>query len=75
MESQLEEERKKCEVMEARLLSNQKMLKQGLMALVSHMQSSKTGLPAVLFDMIANLNDSDETSPKSLMDDTMDEHA
>nr|XP_018633001.1 uncharacterized protein LOC104115656 isoform X2 [Nicotiana tomentosiformis] len=35
----------------------------------------KTGLPAAIFDMIANLNDSDETSPTNLMDDTMDEHA
>ncbi|OIT04503.1 hypothetical protein A4A49_65095, partial [Nicotiana attenuata] len=34
-------------------------------------QQKKTGVPAAIFDMIANLNGSDETSTTSLMDAIM----
>ncbi|OIT33358.1 hypothetical protein A4A49_53109 [Nicotiana attenuata] len=34
-------------------------------------QQKETGLPAAISDMIANLNDTDKTSPTSLVDDTM----
>lgn len=40
VKNQLEEERKNREVMEARLVGEQKLLKEGVMALVSHIQSS-----------------------------------
>lgn len=40
VKNQLEEERKNREVMEARLVHEQKLLKEGVMALVSHIQSS-----------------------------------
>ncbi|CAN4115900.1 unnamed protein product [Withania somnifera] len=65
---QLEEERKNREAMEARLVREQKWLKEGIMALVSHMQSSMNGLSAAFFNVITNSTSSDEASPTSLMD-------
>lgn len=72
---QLEEEQKNREVMEARLVREQKLLKEGVMALVSHMQSSMNGLTAAFFNIVTNSTSSDEASPTSLMDKNWDEHA
>ncbi|XP_049352621.1 uncharacterized protein LOC125817088 [Solanum verrucosum] len=68
VKNQLEEERRSREVMETRLVHEQKLLKEGVMALVSHMQSSMNGLPAAIFNIINNSTGSDEASPTSLMD-------
>nr|XP_010326089.1 uncharacterized protein LOC101253714 isoform X2 [Solanum lycopersicum] len=65
---QLEEERRSREVMETRIVREQKLLKEGVMALVSHMQSSMNGLPAAIFNIINNSTGSDEARPTSLMD-------
>ncbi|XP_060185240.1 uncharacterized protein LOC132614739 isoform X1 [Lycium barbarum] len=75
VKNQLEEERKNREVMEARLVRDQKMLKGGIMALVSHLQSSKNGLPSAILNIIADSSDSDAASPTSLMDDISGERA
>ncbi|XP_055812667.1 stress response protein NST1-like isoform X4 [Solanum dulcamara] len=68
IKNQLEEERKNREVMEARLVREQTLLKEGVMALVSHMQSSMSGLPAAVFNIITNSSGSDEGSPTNLID-------
>ncbi|XP_059292478.1 uncharacterized protein LOC132045922 [Lycium ferocissimum] len=75
VKNQLEEEQKNREVMEARLVRDQKMLKGGIMALVSHLQSSKNGLPSAILNIIADSSDSDAASPTSLMDDISGERA
>ncbi|XP_055812665.1 uncharacterized protein LOC129882408 isoform X2 [Solanum dulcamara] len=74
IKNQLEEERKNREVMEARLVREQTLLKEGVMALVSHMQSSMSGLPAAVFNIITNSSGSDEGSPTNLIDKNWDEH-
>ncbi|KAH0632758.1 hypothetical protein KY284_035544 [Solanum tuberosum] len=48
VKNQLEEERRSREVMETRLVREQKLLKEGVMALVSHMQSSMVQTRQVL---------------------------
>ncbi|KAL3327964.1 hypothetical protein AABB24_035562 [Solanum stoloniferum] len=68
VKNQLEEEWRSREVMETSLVREQKLLKEGVMALVSHMQRSMNGLPAAIFNIINNSTGSDEASPTSLVD-------
>ncbi|KAH0669682.1 hypothetical protein KY285_025493 [Solanum tuberosum] len=65
--NQLEEERKNREVMEVRLVHDQKLLKESMMALVSHLQNPKNGLLASIFNIITTSTSSNETSSASLM--------
>ncbi|WMV49846.1 hypothetical protein MTR67_043231 [Solanum verrucosum] len=67
VKNQLEEERKNREVMEVRLVHDQKLLKESMMALVSHLQNPKNGLPASIFNIITTSTSSNETSFASLM--------
>ncbi|WMV20208.1 hypothetical protein MTR67_013593 [Solanum verrucosum] len=67
VKNQLEEERKNQEVMEVRLVHDQKLLKESMMALVSHLQNPKNGLPASIFNIITTSTSSNETSFASLM--------
>ncbi|CAN4105307.1 unnamed protein product [Withania somnifera] len=71
VQSQLEEEKKNREVIEARLVHEQKMLKEGILALVSHIQSDQTTLPAAISDIFTTSSISDEASPTGVMNDTM----
>ncbi|KAK4735372.1 hypothetical protein R3W88_009633 [Solanum pinnatisectum] len=67
VKNQLEEEQKNQEVMEVRLVHDQKLLKESMMALVSHLQNPKNGLPASIFNIITTSTSSKETSSASLM--------
>ncbi|KAH0644652.1 hypothetical protein KY284_032536 [Solanum tuberosum] len=69
VKNQLEEERKNREVMEVRLVHDQKLLKESMMALVSHLQNPKNGLLASIFNIITASTSSKETSSASLMND------
>ncbi|KAG5597484.1 hypothetical protein H5410_038716 [Solanum commersonii] len=69
VKNQLEEEQKNREVMEARLVRDQKLLKESVMALTSHLQNSKNGLPDTILNIITNSTSSNETSSASLMND------
>ncbi|XP_015160316.1 uncharacterized protein [Solanum tuberosum] len=53
--------------MEVRLVHDQKLLKESMMALVSHLQNPKTGLPASIFNTITTSTSSNVTSSASLM--------
>ncbi|XP_070052475.1 nuclear matrix constituent protein 1a-like [Nicotiana tomentosiformis] len=64
---QLEEERKSREAM----VRDQKLLKQSMMALASHLLSNENGVSAGILNIISNLNGSDESSCSRLMDDIM----
>ncbi|XP_049398442.1 uncharacterized protein LOC125862422 isoform X3 [Solanum stenotomum] len=55
--------------MEVRLVHDQKLLKESMMALVSHLQNPKNGLPASIFNIITASTSSKETSSASLMND------
>ncbi|KAH0647599.1 hypothetical protein KY285_032847 [Solanum tuberosum] len=72
VKNQLEEERKNREVMEVRLVHDQKLLKESMMALVSHLQNPKNGLLASIFNIITASTSSKETSSASLMNDKWD---
>ncbi|XP_015163293.1 uncharacterized protein PFB0765w-like [Solanum tuberosum] len=69
VKNQLEEERKNREVMEVRLVHDQKLLKESMMALVSHLKNPKNGLPASIFNIITASTSSKETSCASIMND------
>ncbi|KAG5585288.1 hypothetical protein H5410_045722 [Solanum commersonii] len=69
VKNQLEEEQKNREVMEARLVRDQKLLKESVMALMSHLQNSKNGLPDTMLNIITNSTSSNEISSTSLMND------
>ncbi|KAF3657489.1 putative cytosolic sulfotransferase 7-like isoform X1 [Capsicum annuum] len=68
VKNQLEAEQKNRELMETRLVREQKLLKEGVMALVAHMQSSMNGLSAAFFNIVTDSTSSDGASPTSLMD-------
>ncbi|PHT74511.1 hypothetical protein T459_21788 [Capsicum annuum] len=56
--------------MEARLVGEQKQLKDSIAALVSHMQSGQTilpALPAAISNIITTSSNSDEVGPTSVM--------
>ncbi|KAM3382262.1 putative protein isoform X1 [Capsicum galapagoense] len=75
VKNQLEAEQKNRELMETRLVREQKLLKEGVMALVAHMQSSMNGLSAAFFNIVTDSTSSDGASPTSLMDKNWDQHA
>ncbi|WMV58930.1 hypothetical protein MTR67_052315 [Solanum verrucosum] len=53
--------------MEVRIVHDQKLLKESMMALVSHLQNPKNGLPTSIFNIITTSTNSKETSSASLM--------
>ncbi|KAH0636050.1 hypothetical protein KY290_036447 [Solanum tuberosum] len=53
--------------MEARLVRDQKLLKESVMALTSHLQNSKNGLHDTILNIITNSTSSNEISSASLM--------
>uniref|UniRef100_M1BZK2 Uncharacterized protein n=1 Tax=Solanum tuberosum TaxID=4113 RepID=M1BZK2_SOLTU len=55
--------------METRLVRDQKMVKEGIKALASHMQISKSGFPSAILNIITDSSDSDVANPTSLMND------
>ncbi|KAF3614085.1 putative UDP-glycosyltransferase 85A7-like [Capsicum annuum] len=55
--------------MEVRLIHDEEMFKESVMALISHLQNSKNDLPAIIFNMITNSTSSNETSSAGLMND------
>ncbi|KAM3218569.1 hypothetical protein P3L10_023100 [Capsicum annuum] len=60
--------------MEARLVGEQKQLKDSIAALVSHMQSGQTilpALPAAISNIITTSSNSDEVGPTSVMNGIM----
>nr|XP_009782160.1 PREDICTED: uncharacterized protein LOC104230941 isoform X2 [Nicotiana sylvestris] len=67
---QLEEERKNREAM----VRDQKLMKQSMMAIASHILSNENGVSAAFLNIISNLSGSDEASCSRLMDDITDEH-
>ncbi|XP_049373331.1 uncharacterized protein LOC125838309 [Solanum verrucosum] len=69
VKNQLEEERKNREVMEARLVRDQKLLKESVMALMSHLQNYKNAPPDTILNIITNSTSSNEISSTSLMND------
>ncbi|KAH0695883.1 hypothetical protein KY289_013365 [Solanum tuberosum] len=73
VKNQLEEERKNQEVMEVRLVHDQKLLKESMMALVSHLQNPKNGFPASIFNIITTSTSSNETSSASLMNNNWED--
>ncbi|KAM3378686.1 hypothetical protein P3S68_011099 [Capsicum galapagoense] len=61
--------------MEARLVGEQKQLKDSIAALVSHMQSGQTilpALPAAISNIITTSSNSNEAGPTSVMNGIMD---
>ncbi|XP_006366315.1 uncharacterized protein [Solanum tuberosum] len=59
--------------MEVRLVHDQKLLKESMMALVSHLQNPKTGLPASIFNTITTSTSSNVTSSASLMNNNWED--
>ncbi|XP_010314577.1 nuclear matrix constituent protein 1-like isoform X1 [Solanum lycopersicum] len=73
VKNQLEEEGKNREVMEFRLVHDQKLLKESMMALVSHLKNPKNDLPASIFNIFTTSTTSNETSSTCLMNNNWED--
>ncbi|XP_069152691.1 uncharacterized protein [Solanum lycopersicum] len=73
VKNQLEEDRKNREVMEFHLVHDQKLLKESMMALVSHLKNPKNDLPASIFNIFTTSTTSNETSSACLMNNNWED--
>ncbi|TMW86426.1 hypothetical protein EJD97_021394, partial [Solanum chilense] len=67
VKNQLKEKQKNREVMEFRLVHDQKLLKESMMELLSHLKNPKNDLPASIFHIFTTSTTSNETSSASLI--------